>query len=231
MFTEKQCSGPSGCGKLKPLESFSKHTHGLFGRRSVCKECERKRASIWETHNLQKRTAQRRESRRENPEANRINCKRWRNSPQGKDYFVSVAEELAEYRQRWTKQNRERVNLLSAANKRKRRAEDPAYKILDNLRCRVRAALKGESKTDRTENLLGCTIDQFLGHLEINFEPGMTWNNHGTVWEIDHVRPCASFDLTKPEEQRACFHWKNSKPLWKTDNRRKSSKWSGVTHG
>ena len=24
----------------------------------------------------------------------------------------------------------------------------------------------------------------------------MSWGNHGEIWEIDHIKPCASFDLT-----------------------------------
>ena len=51
----------------------------------------------------------------------------------------------------------------------------------------------------------------------------MTWKNHG-IWHVDHIRPCASFDLTKDEEQRECFHYKNLQPLWGPDNLAKGSK-------
>jgi hypothetical protein len=53
----------------------------------------------------------------------------------------------------------------------------------------------------------------------------MNWSNHGIIWEIDHIKPCASFDLTKLEEQKKCFHHTNLQPLFKIDNRKKSNKY------
>ena len=44
----------------------------------------------------------------------------------------------------------------------------------------------------------------------------MTWKNHGTIWEIDHIKACSNFDLTKLEEQKQCFHYTNLQPLFKT---------------
>ncbi len=41
---------------------------------------------------------------------------------------------------------------------------------------------------------------------------------------VDHIRPCASFDLTRASQQRACFHFTNLQPLWAADNRRKGAK-------
>ena len=112
-------------------------------------------------------------------------------------------------------------------NKRLRR-EDPQFKIKDNLRRRIRAALKENIKSARTLELLGCATEDFKTHLERRFAPGMSWENYGRGpgrrWEIDHIRPCASFDLTDPAQQRVCFHFSNQQPLWAVDNRAKSDK-------
>ena len=54
----------------------------------------------------------------------------------------------------------------------------------------------------------------------------MTWDNHGkkkTEWNIDEIRPVSSFDLTKEEQQKVCFNWRNRQPLWWKDN---NSKWA-----
>ena len=64
--------------------------------------------------------------------------------------------------------------------------------------------------------LVGCTIDEFRLYVESLFFPEMTWENHGDIWEIDHILPCASFDLTLLEEQKKCFHFSNHQPLFKT---------------
>ena len=56
----------------------------------------------------------------------------------------------------------------------------------------------------------------------------MTWKNHGLKgWHIDHIIPCAAFDLTKEEEQKKCFHYSNLQPLWWIDNLKKSNKMEG----
>ena len=49
----------------------------------------------------------------------------------------------------------------------------------------------------------------------------MSWDNHGKgkgKWHIDHIRPCASFDLTDLEQQKECFNYSNLQPLWSEDN-------------
>lgn len=54
----------------------------------------------------------------------------------------------------------------------------------------------------------------------------MTWENQGkNGWEIDHIRPCSSFNLEDPEEQRKCFNYKNLQPLWAKDNMIKGDRW------
>lgn len=60
----------------------------------------------------------------------------------------------------------------------------------------------------------------------MQFEPGMTWDNLGKgegKWQIDHIIPCSYFDLTKEENQRICFNYRNLQPLWAKDNLEKSN--------
>jgi hypothetical protein len=89
----------------------------------------------------------------------------------------------------------------------------------------VKRQRTGKSKS--TEKLVGCSFKQLLHHLETQFKDGMSWNNMGK-WEIDHIIPCASFDLTKKEEQEKCFHWTNLQPLWAKENRIKQAQISEV---
>jgi hypothetical protein len=72
-------------------------------------------------------------------------------------------------------------------------------------------------------------------HLESQFIDDMNWENMGTKpdgtrgWEIDHRRPCASFDLNNEDEKYMCFHWTNLQPLWCEDNRSKKDKYDPET--
>lgn len=71
---------------------------------------------------------------------------------------------------------------------------------------------------------LGCTPEQLKLHLEQQFQPGMTWENHGVHgWHVDHKKPLASFDLTDPAQFDQACHYTNLQPLWATDNIRKGA--------
>jgi len=123
--------------------------------------------------------------------------------------------------------NRDRIN--SAV--RERRLNDPQYAILCRLRSSLHNALRkaGQKKTTTTFNLIGMPIQDFLKYLESLFQPGMSWDNRGE-WHIDHVRPCATFNLSDPEQQRQCFHYSNLQPLWGVENMRKNSHWEGKVY-
>ena len=56
----------------------------------------------------------------------------------------------------------------------------------------------------------------------------MTFDNYGTIWHIDHIKPCASFDLTDVNQQMECFNYKNLQPLWAKDNLAKGSTFIGA---
>lgn len=50
---------------------------------------------------------------------------------------------------------------------------------------------------------------------------GMSWDNYGKVWEVDHIKPCSLFNLADPTQQRECFNYSNLQPLFVLDNRKK----------
>lgn len=52
----------------------------------------------------------------------------------------------------------------------------------------------------------------------------MNWDNYGDYWEIDHILPLDSFDLTISENQKTAFNYKNVQPLTVFDNRSKKNK-------
>lgn len=116
--------------------------------------------------------------------------------------------------------------IASAVRKeRVRLTRDLNFRLKHRLRGRIRLALRSQQNETSTKirQVLGCTIPEARRHLERQFLPGMTWENHGTHgWHIDHIKPCASFDLSDPEQQKICFHFTNLQPLWAKDNLRKS---------
>jgi hypothetical protein len=108
-----------------------------------------------------------------------------------------------------------------------------SFRISLRLKCRVRRVLLGVSKSAPTLAMLGCSLAQFMAHLEKYWEPGMSWVNYGSgenKWNIDHVKPCAAFDLSSDIEQKICFHFSNLRPCWHRTNISKGSFWNGRKH-
>jgi len=122
--------------------------------------------------------------------------------------------------------NKKKLNEWARKYRNKKLKIDPNYKLAKNIRSRIRMALIRNSKSkkaNKTINLIGCTIEELWIHLEKSFKSGMTKENYGK-WHVDHIRPCASFDLTKPKEQIKCFHYTNLQALWQKENILKSDK-------
>ena len=108
-------------------------------------------------------------------------------------------------------------------NKLKHR-HDPRTKAKRNLSRRMRTLFSKNG--DQTIDFIGCSIDDLKSHLEKQFVDGMNWENYGRYgWHVDHIRPCCSFDLTDPEQQRECFNYTNLQPLWAKDNLAKGGRY------
>jgi hypothetical protein len=120
--------------------------------------------------------------------------------------------------------NWERLHRKERNEKKKYRLKtDILFRIKTNMRARIQMAVKYGYKSEATMKLVGCSIEFLKKHLESKFKPGMSWNNYGK-WHIDHIKPCASFDLNKPKEQHKCFHYTNLQPLWAKENSSKGAK-------
>ena len=91
-------------------------------------------------------------------------------------------------------------------------------KLADSLRRRMIHVLKGTQKSASSLELIGCDANTLREHIQNQFTKGMRWNNYGSYWHVDHIVPCASFDLSDPDQQRKCFHFSNCRPLRVTEN-------------
>ena len=152
------------------------------------------------------------------------------NARADKNYREKYPEKCKE---RDDKKNKEYIeNGNWAAYYKSRMENDVQFRAKELIRCRINLALKNNKTRDKsgpTIELLGASVKDVLSHIERQFQPGMNWDNW-TVdgWHLDHIRPCASFDLTDPEHQRECFHFSNLQPLWAADNIRKGDKWKAA---
>lgn len=141
-----------------------------------------------------------------------------------------IGEELRQYdRQRYARNPRRHDEAIRryvasgklAKNAKRRYREDVQFRLALLLRNRVNRSLRrGSAVRD-----LGCTIAELKLHLERLFQPGMTWENHGSKgWHIDHIRPLASFDLMDRRQFLQAVHYTNLQPMWAGDNLRKGAR-------
>lgn len=106
------------------------------------------------------------------------------------------------------------------------RRKNPLVRLKESVRTRIYNGLK-DGKDRSTEQYLGCNIKEYKLYLESLFTPEMNWDNYGKdkYWEIDHIKPICKFDLSDEEEMRKCFHYSNTQPLSREENREKSGKY------
>jgi hypothetical protein len=77
-------------------------------------------------------------------------------------------------------------------------------------------AVKHSSSKD-----LGCNATFFKAYIGAMLKPGMTWENYGTEWHIDHVVPLV-FAGDDVDGIRMLGDYRNLQPLWAMENMRKS---------
>lgn len=216
--THKFCSK---CGRILPLNQFYKASSAKDGLFHKCKDCTNEAGKLYYQEN--KDTVDQRHR------AYSEKTKHTRASKQ-KAYSDSHKEATAKRSKEWYAKNKEKIK----EREKQRIKDNPDVQIRRALRARIIHALNGDNKSANTMALIGCDIEFLKSHLEAQFLEGMTWGNYGVRnrtwkdnwWTVDHIRPCALFDLSNPEEQRICFHWTNLQPMWWRDNISKSDKWT-----
>jgi hypothetical protein len=120
---------------------------------------------------------------------------------------------------RWTQSNPDKIQQIQI-----RHMQKPSARLARRLRIRIRQALNrtNSQKMTPTDKLLGCSFDFFKNYFESLFTDGMNWEEffEGNI-HVGHIKPCCSFDLTTPGQQKECFNYKNLRPEWWRENLQK----------
>lgn len=141
------------------------------------------------------------------------------------EYYLKNKERMQRQMKEYYEENKKELNKRGSIRKKEDMKNNPYLRLVENLRSRISMAVKyhKEIKACSAIKLLGTNINTVREHLQNQFKDGMTWENQG-AWHVDHIIPCNSFDLTKEEEQRKCFHYTNLQPLWAKENLSKGPK-------
>ena len=196
------------CGRCKIEKDYSmfyKNKCKKDGHQIYCKACSSKsNATSFKKHKEKRKVSQ-------------------------KLYVKANRSKINAYVRQWARNKyhtdetyRKKTIRSSVAYERRRLDTDVHYRMKQNVRQRMRQFLRGRCKSATTEKMLGCTWEEFREHMRNQFVEGMTFDNYGSAWHIDHIVPCAAFTA---EEQRICWWYKNLQPLWAQDNQSKAAKY------
>jgi len=210
----------SHCKTEKSYDCYAKNKRQTDGYHYYCKDCTKahkakrkdKNAEYqkkWISANIEHKRAYERQYYKDNQDTLRekraqvpLEVRRKHNNRPEKRAKEAIIRTTPEYKEKRRLYIRERYH------------SDPSYKISKILRARLRGCINNESKRSGALDLLGISVNRFKSYLENIFLKGMTWENHGTVWHIDHIKPCYTFDLNDYEQQKICFHYTNMQPLY-----------------
>lgn len=146
-----------------------------------------------------------------NKELIKLKQKEWRlNNP---DY----------YKERRTKE-RTKLNKYHSQYNKEKRKKDLNFRLKSCICSNINFNIKKykKCKTNSSIKYLGCSVREYILYLENKFLQGMTWENYGIIWEIDHIKPISKFDFSVEENIFQAFNYNNTQPLFKTTEIAKS---------
>lgn len=150
-------------------------------------------------------------------------------------YAEKNREKIAAYQREYRRKNRQQLSAQDLEyyhknaerirqKRRQREAERPELRVVTTYRKRLSQLLKRRQGRPSSYKLLGCSPEEFLDHIERQLPRGCTWENYGHRWHVDHIIPCAAFDLSDPKQLRQCFHFTNLRPLLAKENLQKNAR-------
>jgi hypothetical protein len=225
----------------EPIDSCEKRASG--GNLNVCKSC---RVAYFAAYNARRDKSNNRSKTEDQKRKRAEYCAA---------YWRINQDRLADYHARYRAENRERINsrqrayreknLEAVKDSKKRRSHvtnarnkhryetEPGYKLKVLVRARLTEVIKNLKGSvgftaGESYRLLGCSLTNLREHIEGQFRDGMTWDNHATVWELDHIKPLAAFDLIDVSQLKEACHYTNLQPLLCAENNTKSDFHEGV---
>lgn len=199
------------CNKGKTFNEFSKRKNSKDGYRNSCKLCiNKQKYNYYLKHKeyLDKKS------------------KIWRdnNKDKLKDNVNKFHNNHPNYRREYQINNRAVISIRY----KNRRDNDELFRLKENTRNLIKNSfLIGYTKKSKTQDILGCSFEEFKKHIETKFEVWMNWDNYGNpkdgilepnkTWDIDHIIPLSS--ANNEEDIVRLNHYSNLQPLCSYTNR------------
>jgi len=185
----------------------------------------------WYQRNKEKVQLQHQEYYQKNKEKVREYHKKWyqenreRMSRQSKKYYQENKEKVLSRHRKYNKKNIERLLEYKRGWQKWKRKIDPKYRLDENMGSAIARSLKDKKAKRPWEVLVNYTLEELIRHLEKQFDNRMSWDNYGSYWVVDHVKPKSLFSYISPNdlEFKKCWALGNLQPLEKRKNIKKKN--------
>lgn len=227
LFMEKKCSK---CGELKPLSDFHKDKSNPTGYYSCCKQCKNNYMSKrWKEDDKYRANRKAYSQQSERREYYRKYAEEKRKDPEyrekQKEYMKTYHKDKEDYEKEYRTEryinNRERF-LKERRDYTIKNRNNIIHRIVTSQRGRYCKLVPVQHRYNPLLKIIGCSKEEFKEHIESLFDETMSWELFlDNKIHLDHIVPCAYFDLTKEEDQNICFNYRNIQPLHYKDNIKK----------
>lgn len=189
------------CKEYKPRESFYIEKRELNGIKFDCKVCEGKKKREYKIKYKQKH----KEEIEQKARAKKAELE--------KQKIATKERQRIKKRERY--RNDPSILRRMVERQKQRYKEDPIYRMNIRLRNSIGKHLRGEKCGRHWEDLVGWNIQDLRKHLTKQLKDGMTWDNYGSYWHIDHIIPVTAFNYNteKDIDFQRCWSLKNLQPL------------------
>jgi len=234
--TYRECRS---CQRVLPLESFHRRSDISNRRFAQCKTCRSVINKDWRDKNKPRIHAKHREWYLANKEKKLASNRQWieenlnRHKTQQKEYRArpEIKARLQVTSKEWDMLYPERRNARVKKYNDKLRAT-VVGRLANCMRSMIYHSLKGRKNGHHWETLVGYTAEDLRSHIESLWEPWMSWDNwgicsdHQKTWQIDHIRPISSFNITNAEcdDFKKCWSINNLRPIPALENILKKDK-------
>lgn len=198
-------------------DQFSKRSASADGINTRCKACISEIKKQYRVKNLYEQRYK--DRRRRARLRDKINAK------QRANYWKNP--EKAKSRSKYYRDNNK--GRILARNKiyyREKLSSDPRFKLRRSFWKMLRRTTQasGVKKKGPTIRCLGYGVEKLKNRLEFNFSPGMSWDNYGTAWNIDHKIPLSKFFGRCEYRPHVVNALSNLQPMWVKENCAKGAK-------
>lgn len=211
------------------ITEFGKDKSRGDGLSARCKKCNTLKQKQYAERNREKIRAHNKNSSLKHKEKRKQYAKN--NYEHTKEVRKLREEELKAYQKEWYLKNKSKINERAKIRERNKKKNDTQYRLNSVISTSIYQSLKifnlSKSKCG-WQNAVGYTLDELVKHLEAQFDENMSWDNYGSYWHIDHIKPKSLFvfESLESEQFKECWSLINLRPLEAKENIRKSNKYS-----